>query len=54
MWDMSKFKASDDDYSNADEFAKFIYDEVEKIVGKGEIAGYQCCFLFPQHFQKLS
>ena len=28
-------------------------DSVEKIVGKGEIARYEQCLLFPQFFQKL-
>ena len=31
-----------------------LYDRVEKIVGKGENAGYQHFLLFPQCFQKAS
>ena len=29
----------------------FVHDQVEKIVGKGENAGYQHFLLFPQCFQ---
>ena len=31
-----------------------VYHGIEKIVGKGENAGYQHFLLFPQHFQKAS
>ena len=31
-----------------------IYDSVENIVGKGEIARYEQFLLFPPRFQKLS
>ena len=34
--------------------AKFVFDGVENIVGKGENTGYQHYLLFPQCFQKLS
>ena len=33
---------------------KFTLERVEKIVGKGENAGYQHFLLFPQCFQKAS
>ena len=32
----------------------FVFDKVEKIVGKGENAGYQHFRLFPQFFSKAS
>ena len=31
---------------------KFLFNQVENIVGKGENAGYQHFLLFPQCFQK--
>ena len=34
--------------------AKFVFDRVENIVGKGENDGYQHFLLFPQCFIKLS
>ena len=33
--------------------AKFIFDRVENIAGKGENAGYQHFLLFPECFQML-
>ena len=52
--DWSKLKAFADDKLNATEKLKFVLGRVEKIVGKGENAGYQHFLLFPQCFQKPS
>ena len=35
------------------EKSKFVFGQVENIVGKGENAGYQHFLLFPQCFQNL-
>ena len=53
--DMYKMKACADDKINLNEKSKLVFRKVEKIVGKGENAGYQH-FLpnFPQCFQKPS
>ena len=37
-----------------DQLGYILSDEVENIVGKGEIARYEQFLLFPQCFQKLS
>ena len=34
--------------------AKFVFDTIENIVGKGENAGHQHLLLFPQCFQKTN
>ena len=52
MIDLSKFKAFADDNFNIAEMAKFVFDGVENIAGKGENAGYQHFLLFPQCFPK--
>ena len=51
MFDWSKLKAFADDKTNVTEKLKFVLGRVENIVGKGENAGYQHFFLFPQCFQ---
>ena len=52
--DWPKFKAFADDKINVTEKLKFVLGRVEKIVGKGENAGYQHFLLFPQCFQNAS
>ena len=52
--DWSKLKAFADDNLNVAKMMISLYDRVEKIVGKGENAGYQHFLLFPQCFQKAS
>ena len=52
--DWSKLKAFADDKINVTEKLKFVFGQVENIVGKGENAGYQHFLLFPQCFQKSS
>ena len=47
-------KAISDDKSNVAEKLKFVFGRVEKIVGKGENAGYQHFLLFPSCFEKAS
>ena len=47
-------KAFADDKTDVTETLKFVLGRVEKIIGKGENAGYQHFFLFPQCFQKAS
>ena len=50
----TKLKAFADDNSNVIQMAQYFHDRVEKIVGKGESAGYQHFLHFPQCFQKAS
>ena len=50
--DWSKLKVFADNKINVTEKLKFVSERVENIVGKGENAGYQHFFLFPQCFQK--
>ena len=50
--DWFKKKAFADDKIIVTEKLKFVLERVEKIVGKGENAGYQHFLLFPQCFQK--
>ena len=50
--DWSKLKVFADDKISVNEKLKFGLERVENIVGKGENAGYQHFFLFPQCFQK--
>ena len=50
----SNFKAFADDKISVNKELKFVFGRVENIVGKGENAGNQHFFLFPQCFQKLS
>ena len=45
-------KALADDKINVAQMMISVYDWVENIVEKGENAGYQHFFLFPQYFQK--
>ena len=45
-------KAFADDKINVAQMMISVSDKVENIVGKGENAGYQHFFLFPQCFQK--
>ena len=52
--DLSKLKSVADSDSNVSNMAKFVFDRVEKIVGKGENAGYQHFVLFPHCFQQPS
>ena len=52
MLDLSKLKALADDIINVAEMMIPRSDNVEKIVGKGENAGYQHFLLFPQCFLK--
>ena len=49
--DQTKLKAFADDKLNVTKMIISVFDRVESIVGKGEIA---CKFLFPQCFQKAS
>ena len=46
-----KVKAFADDKSNVTQNVKSVYHKVEKIVERGENAGYQHFLLFPQCFQ---
>ena len=50
--DWSKLKAFADNKIKALEMMIFVFDRVENIVGKGENAGYQHFFFFPQCFLK--
>ena len=50
--DLSKYKAFADDNLGMSKMAEFVYDRVEKIVEKGENAGYQQFLLFPTMFSK--
>ena len=52
--DWSKFRAFTNKKIDATEKLKFVLGRVEKIVRKGENAGYQHFLLFPQCFQKAS
>ena len=51
--DWSKFKTFADDKSKLAIMMNFVFDRVEKIVGKGENTGYQHFLLVPQFFQKV-
>ena len=48
--DLSKLKAFADNNLNVNKKFKFALGRAEKIVGKGENAGYQHFLLFPQCF----
>ena len=52
--DQFKLKAFEDDKIDVNKKLKSGLERVEKIVGKGENAGYQHFLLFPQCFQKAS
>ena len=52
--DYSKLKAFAYDKINVTKKFRFVFGRVEKIMGKGENAGYQHFLLFPLCFQKLS
>ena len=52
--DRSQLKAFADNKINVTKTLKFVLGRVEKIVGKGENAGYQHLLLLPQYFQKTS
>ena len=54
LLDWSKLKVFADNKMNVTEKLKLVSERVENIVGKGENAGYQHSFLFPQCFQKPS
>ena len=45
-------KACADDKLNDAKKMRFLFDRVQNINGKGEIAGYQHFLLFPQCFHK--
>ena len=49
-----QLKGFADDKIDGTEKLKFVLGRIENIVGKGENAGYQHFFLFPQCFQKAS
>ena len=51
--DWSKLKAFEVNKIKVIEKLKFVFETVEKIVGKGENAGYQHFLLFPQCLQDL-
>ena len=51
--DWSKLKAFADNKIEVNENLKFALGRVEKIVGKGENAGYQHFLLFPKCFPKM-
>ena len=48
--DWSKLRAFADDKIKLAKMMIFVFDGIENIVRKGEIAGYQHFFLFPQCF----
>ena len=50
----SKFKATANNNLNVTKIAKFVFDWVEIVVGKGENVAYQHFLLFPQCFQKVT
>ena len=50
--DRSKLKQFADDNFKFDENSRKFSKQVENTVGKGEIARYDQCLLFPQIFQK--
>ena len=52
--DWSKLKAFAVDKNKVLKMMLFVFNRVEKIVGKRENAGYQHFLLFPQSFQKSS
>ena len=52
--DWSKLKEFADDKIDVTKELKFALGKEERIVGKGENAGYQHFLLFPQCFQKAS
>ena len=52
--DWSKFNSSVGNNLYVPKMMIYVFDREENIVGKGENAGYQHFFLFPQSFQKLS
>ena len=54
MIDCSKLKTFADDNLYMARVTKFVFDKVENMTGKGEIAGYQHFLLFPRCFQKAS
>ena len=51
-WQIFRLKAFADDKINETEKLKFVLGTGENIVGKGENAGNQHFFLYPQCFQK--
>ena len=48
--DLTKLKALADDKINVAQMMISVFNRVENLVGKGENAGYQHFFLFPQCF----
>ena len=48
--DQSKLKAFAYDKMNVAKIMFYVFDRAENIVGKGENAGYQPFFHFPQYF----
>ena len=52
--DVTRLRAFADDKIDVAQMMISVFDTVEKIVGKGENAGYQHFLLFPQCFQKAS
>ena len=53
MLKFSKLKAFVDDILNGTQDFKFVFERVEKIVGKGENADYQHFLLFPAMFSNV-
>ena len=53
LLDWSKLKSLMDNKINVTEKSKFVFGQVENIMGKGENAGYQHFLLFAQCFQSL-
>ena len=52
IWGLNKLIAFADDKLNVAKMMISLFDRVEKVVGKGENAGYQHFLLFPQFFKK--
>ena len=53
-FDATKLKAFADDKLNVAKMMIFLFDRAENTLAKGQNAGYQHFFLFPQCFPKLS
>ena len=52
--DMTRYKSFADNKFNTAKMTNALFDRVENTGGKGENAGYQHFFLFPQCFPKPS
>ena len=52
IFNSSKLKEFVDNSFRFDEIGKLLSERVESTAGKGEIAHYEQCLLFPEYFQE--